>query len=341
MADWLGGYSAEWSVYRVNPETWDDSGVVDGIVSVDVSRDGTDDVPLIETGTMQVDGEGLEDGSWCRVYMVASQDAPEKIAMATLLFERQSSRVEKGVKSVSARGRSVLQPVADRKIARGAFVPAGANGADYVARLLRECTPAPVSVVGSFSVVDDLVFDIGASYLDAVWQVLNAAGWCVMISGRGEITVCAKPTDPALELDRAHAGLLIPGVGNDFNIIDIPNRYYAVMDDETAVATNEREGSKPSYVERGRWVDKVDNSPTLIDGESLEHYAMRKLTEESTVLQKYDYAREFWPDVTVFSMVRATIANNGVEGDLRVLTQTLKCGSGVTVTETAGMEVVL
>ena len=337
MADWLDGYSSEWSVQYVNPDTWEPSGEVGGVVSVSITRDGTDDVALIETGTMELTADSLE-YPWCRVYMKAKQVGSERVAVATMLFERQSARFEKGVRTLTARGRSVLQPAADRKMARGAFVPAGADGAAYVVRLLRECTPAPVDAIGGFTLVDDFVFDLGCSYLEAAWQVLNASGWCMQINGRGEISVLEKPTATALSLDRAHAGLLIPGVDDDFNIIDVPNRYYAIDDDRTAEAVNEDPDSVVGRPQRGRGVDMVDTSPTLVDGESLEHYAERRLAEESTVTRTYSYEREFWPDVVPFDIVSASLASNGIEGELRVMKQELKCGAGITVSETAGME---
>lgn len=337
MADWLDGYSSEWTVCYVDVDTWEPAGEVGGVVSVSVTRDGTDDVALIETGSMELTADELE-SPWCRVYMKARQNSSERVPIATMLFERQSSRFEKGVRTISARGRSVLQPAADRKMTRGSFVPAGADGAEYVVRLLRKCTPAPVTAYGSFTLVDDFVFDLGCSYLEAAWQLLNASGWCMQIDGRGEISVLEKPKSASLELDKAHAGLLIPGVEDDFSIIDVPNHYYAIADGRTAEAVNDDPDSVVGYAKRCRWVDKFDTSPTLVDGESLEHYAERKLAEESTVTRTYSYTREFWPDVVPFDIVSASLASNGVEGELRVMKQELKCGAGITVFETAGME---
>lgn len=334
--DWTDGYTSEWSVYSVNTDTWADDSVIDGVMSVSVSRDGTDSTPLIETGTMELTADSF-DWAWCRIYMTASQGDTVRIPMATLLFEKQSSRVEKGARTISARGRSVLQPAADVKLARGSYAPAGADGAAHAAALIADCTPAPVVVHGSFTLTDDVVFDLGSSALDAAWLLLNAGNWCMQVEGDGTIHVLPMPTEPSLELDRANAGLLIPGVDDDFSIVDIPNRYYAVSDSEVAVAVNE--DGVAGHIARGRWVDVVDSSPVLVDGESLEMYAARKLREASTITRKYSYTREFWPDVVPFSMVRATLPANGIEGNLRVLTQSLTCGKGVTVSEVAGMEV--
>ena len=339
MADWLGGYSAGWDVYAVDQETWADSAKVDGIMSVSIARDGTDDTPLLETGTMQADGEAPFEWSWCRVYMRAEQDGAESVPMATLLFERGKETTAHRSPITELRGRSVLQPVADRKLARGLYAASGIDGAAYAGRLLQACTPAPVVVEGSFTLVDDLVFDLGASYLSAVWQLVNAANWCVQIGGDGTIYVREKPTEPALELDRAHAGLLIPGVDMTLDLTEVPNRYIAVDNGKTAIAENDDVDLPASYARRGRWVETVDSSPTRIDGETLDGYAQRMLAEASTVVREYSYTREWWPEVMPYSLVRATLSEHGIQGDLRVVKQDLTCGKGVTVSETAWQEV--
>jgi len=341
MTDWLGGYSAGWDVYEVDRDTWQDVAAIGGVREVSVERDCSDDVPLLESGSMTIDAETPDfEGRWCRIYMVAEQGGRERVPMATLLFERASSHAERGVFQLSCNGRSVLQPVSDRKLPYGAYAPAGCDGAEYVGKLVAGCTPAPVVVEGSFTLVEDHVFDLGSSYLEAAWRVLGAAGWCMQVDGDGTVHVLAKPTVPALELSGANAGLLVPGVDDDYSIADVPNRYYAVNDSARAVATNEDPYSEAGYPRRGRWVDEVDTSPVLVDGESLEMYAARKLAERSTVLRKYSYEREFWPGVVPYSLVRAALPETGMEGDLRVVSQSLECGRGVVVRETAGAEVV-
>lgn len=337
--EWTGGYSAEWTVFRVNRDTWEDDGVLEGVTSVSIDRSRDEDAPLLETGSMTVMADSLDEG-WYRVCMTSTQQGRERWPMATLLFERSSARFEHGARELTCTGRSALYPASQVKLAYGTYAPAGCDGAAYAAQLIADCSPAPVRVEGGFTLVDDVVFDIGASYLEAAWLVLDAAGWCMQVTERGEVVVRAKPTEPALELNRANAGLLVPGVDDDWSIEQVPNRYYAVDDDRTAMATNEDEASAVSYQARGRWVDVVDTSPTLVDGESLEMYAARKLQEATVVTRTYGYTREYWPACTVFDVVRASLADNGLEGDLRVKTQRLECGKGVTVTEEADEEVV-
>lgn len=341
MTDFLAGYTGGWEVRAVNTGTWADSARMTGIQSINVKTDCTDSVPLLETGSLTLSDPGDFSWAWLRIYLVAEQVGYERHPIATLLFERSKSHWERHSTTLTIEGRSVLQPAADRVMERGGFAVAGEDGAARAGRLISECTPAPVNVEGYFFLSSDIVFDLGISHLEAAWKLLEAADWCIQIDGDGTINIREKPKRPDLELSLTTAGLLLPGIDDDHSIIDVPNRYLAYDEqaDEVAIATNEDPDSEAGYPQRGRWVDMVDESPTLIDGEPLEAYAKRRLAEESTYMRKYSYTREFWPGVHPYSLVRATLVNNGIEGDLRVLSQDINCGHGVTIAETAGMEV--
>jgi hypothetical protein len=79
--------------------------------------------------------------------------------------------------------------------------------------------------------------------------------------------------------------------------------------------------------------------PKRIDGESFEGYAERKLTELRTqVVREYSWTRDFAPDVVPGDLVRARIPSAGIDGALRVTSQTLDCKSGLVVSETAALE---
>lgn len=338
--DWTGGYSCEWHVSWVDPDTWADAGEVAGVTSVSIERDAS--TPLIETGDMSLDGEMGAWERWCRVSMVASQGAErEHVDVATLLFCSAEATAAYGTRTSSAEGWSVLKPCADLAMPLGSYAPRGCDGAARAAEILAEATPAPVTIEGSFELSQHMVFDIGCSHLDAAWALLDAGGWCIQIAGDGSIRVTPKPTEPALSLDMAHAALLSPGVSDSLDLSGIPNRYTAIDGLDVGVATNEDASSPVSYQARGRWVDATDASPALVNGESLERYAQRKLDEASTVARTRSYTREWWPGVLPFSVVRGSLPSVGLDGDMRVVSQSLSCGAGITVSETAEQEVSL
>ena len=55
--NWLDGYASSWRVTTVDTSTWADSGELPRVMSVSVTRDGTDSVPLLETGDMELDND--------------------------------------------------------------------------------------------------------------------------------------------------------------------------------------------------------------------------------------------------------------------------------------------
>lgn len=339
MIDWSGGYACEWRVSWVDPATWASSGQVGGVTSVTVDRSSSGD--LIETGEIELDGDFGTEERWCRISMIAEQGGREIVDVATLLFCSSGGRWSHGSRTCSAQGWSVLKPCADESMPRGAYAPRGKDGAAWAANLLSEHTPAPVSAEGSFKLDEHYVFDLGASVLDAAWEVLRAGDFVIQIHGDGSIHIVPRPEDPALVLDKANAALLVPGVSDELDFSGIPNRVLAYDGAESAKAENHDASSPVSYESRGRWVDVVETSPVRVNGESLASYAKRRLADESTAARSRTYTREWWPDVYPYSIVRGSMPSVGLDGDMRVVAQKLTCGAGVTVAETAEQEVVL
>ena len=172
-------------------------------------------------------------------------------------------------------------------------------------------------------------------YLEAAWLLLSAGGYCIQLGDDGVIYLREMPSEPVLELSRANADLLIPGVQDDFDISGIPNRYYAIEGGSIAVAVNDREDSAASFANTGEWSDYVDISPVRVNGETLDAYAKRKLAEMSIVTRSRTYSREYVPDVKPYSVVRGSLGNVGLDGDMVVTAQSFSCGFGIVVQETA------
>lgn len=354
MIDWTSGYSASWRVFRVNPETWADASELDGVTDISIERSierstdqnskrGTDSSSkTIEKGSMSVDlvpGTTVDEGYY-RFVMVARQgDDTERVEVATLLFTATGGAVNRGVDAVECNGRSVLWPASKVSVEPGAYAPAGVDGVGYAAQLLSDAINAPIVTEGSFVIDEHVVFDNGASVLDAVWAILDAGGFYMSISGDGTVKIEAMPTEPSLSLDMTHARLLHPGIEHQLDTSDVPNVYKVTDGASEAVATNASESSTTSTVTRG-WTNEVlDESPVRVNGETLQAYAERKLEEASTIEDSRTYEREWWPGVHPCHVVRGSLASVLLDGDLRVKSQSLACGKGITVTETAYREV--
>ena len=321
-------------VFRVNRETWADAEQIENVDSIEVSR--TSDGDMLESGGMDITGEFTTD--YYRIVLTAVQDNDvERVDVATMLFDTNSGEVNYGTTTQSAEGFSVLFPASKTSVLTGEYAPAGVDGAEYSAELLRGAINAPVHVEGHFTLNDHVVHEIGSSVLKAVWAVLDAGNFCMQIDGHGEVHIVPMPTEPALTIDSDNARLLTPGIKYDKDMSEIPNRYIVLVGGMKTIAVNDDPDSQVSTVARGYFVDEVDESPTPVNGETVGEYAVRRLKELSVLNDQRSYKREYAPDVFVYSIVRASI--DGLEGDLRIQSQSIRCGHGITVDEQANQEV--
>jgi len=334
MIDYGSGYSSSWRMMVVDRDTWAATDEMVGLMSASVERDSDSD--LMESGSATFDGE-LGDGEfWGRLEMLAEQGSEvERHAIATLLFSPGDSTATVSGRVTECSGRSVLAPADDRKLLAGTYAPFGSDGAAYAASMLRACTPAPVLVEGSFTISENYVFAEGTTYLEAARTIVDGAGWRIAIAGDGSIVIGPKPTEAALMLDAAHASLLGVEVGVNGSLEGVPNRYIAVDGEEQALAIDDDPDNPASVVNRGRYVDMYDSSPQRVDGESLVAYARRKLAEANESLESRTYTREWWPDVTCNDLVVGSMATVDLDCTMRVVSQSLEIGNGVTISERA------
>lgn len=334
--NWGQSYSASWRVYRVNRNTWADREELKGVDSVSIMR--TADGGLLESGGMDLSGSFEPD--YYRIVMIAEQGGEvERVDVATLLFDISGGTYNYSTDSPSAEGYSVLYPASTQAVLSGEYAPQGVNGAEYAAELLRSSINAPVVVEGGFTLNENIVHEIGSYIIDAVWAVLEAGGFVIQIDGRGVVHIRKKPTEPALIIDNSNIRLLGPEIPHRGNVAELPNRYIVLVGSSKTIAINDDPESPISTVSRGYYVDYVDESPTPVDGETYGQYANRKLREMSVLENEHSYKREYAPGVMLYSIVRASV--DGLEGDLRVESQTLECGNGIVVSEKGIIEVTL
>lgn len=336
MIDWSKSYTSTWRVFRVNRKTWADGELLKKVDSASVSR--TSDGRILESGSLEVSGEFKSD--YYRIVMTAEQGGElARVDVATLLFEVSGGRHDFGRKVSSVNGFSVLRPAETTAVTIGEYAPKGVDGAKYAKALLESAINAPVVIDGgaSFTLNDHVVHELGASVIEAVWAVLEAGGYILQIDGKGVVHIKPKPTEPSLIINNSSIGLLSNGIDFESDMSEIPNRYVVIDGNNIVIASNDDENSIVSTKSRGYFVDVVDTSPTPINGETLGEYATNRLKDLSILNDERKYVREFAPNVYIYSLVRASIT--GLQGDLRVLSQSINCGNGITVTEKAAKEI--
>lgn len=348
MVDFSYPYSVDWRVYKVEEETWDEIVEIPNVVSVTVDRDCTDQAPLLETSSMVIDippNNDFESGWYKTIAHVTQGPSCERIPIATHLYSVENETYDYGIRQISAKGRSALAPAADIRMQDGSFVPKNSNGAEWVARQLRSILKAPVRIESEgnengFSLKRHIVYDSNDSVLSACWSVLDAGKWCLRVDGDGIVRIMKRPTTPSFVFTDTTIRFLYPGIKKSSSKDEVPNRYVARDGGKTVIVVNDDPESETSTVATGRRIDApIDTNPYLMQGESIEAYAKRKLEEVSTISVQYDYTREYIPELYPLDMYEATIPLFGMDGEFRVAKQKLTLDMGIEVSETATQEI--
>ena len=336
--------------YTLNPVhrlTWDDT--IDrhipwSLISATITKEVMDGACLLDSATMTVSapiGYEFPEGWYRLVANITAGFEKTRHALGTFWVYPTGDEIRNGHLVISLNASSSLTPLAEREILTGDFVSKGASAAEKVARLIREATPAPVSVLGDFTLNDYYVFDPGTTYLDVVWGLIRKAGWCLQLQPDGRVVVREKPETPSYIINRETRDVVKQGVRRTFNRSDIPNRL-KVIDRYGGeyVVENHQAGSRTSYEARGRWIDAVDTAPQPKDGETIPAYAKRQLEQLSTVSYLHTFAMDWVDNLVPFDLVQALLPNDGLMGDLRITRQQITCGnSRLKVDVTAGYEV--
>ena len=180
--------------FLILDETLAVEGELSRVASASVSRSATDDVPLLESASIEYDAHDAGwDGGWLRI--VADGNA-----LGTFRFSPTTRKVTGDRVTVTAEGYSVLKPAEENDAGVGAALVAGSDVAAFARKMLSPC-PGTIDCEGTTACPSTVVFDDGASRLSALWAVLDACGWGMRLDGYGCVHVGPLPTEPALRLD--------------------------------------------------------------------------------------------------------------------------------------------
>ena len=314
----------------VDKRTWNDISRLD-ITGGNISRTGSGlrqsadiDCPEYETGTEQ----------WIRVWLDARQNgAAAHVALFTGLACSPSVHLDGNLKETPLECYSVLKPADDVMLQRGWYAPAEMNGANLAKTMLEEKIPAPVVVEGeSPNLQQAIIAEDGETVLTMVDKILDAIGWRILISGLGVVTISEQARTVSAEFGKEY-DVIETEVEIEQDWFECPNVFRAVSDDMTAVARDDSERSSLSTISRGREIWKEETNCDMNDGESIEEYAMRRLSEEQSRSTRISYNRRFHPDVNVSDMIRLDYPAQKLQGTYRVNEQSIEIEYGARTSE--------
>lgn len=191
------------------------------VLSIDISRDGTGDAPLLESATIEFDQDGPDwGGGWYAIEWTGNGRTP----LGVFYFEAKERELDYGVWTVKADGYSVLYPASQSQMLAGDYVLAGSDAPGAVVSLLGGVGIA-ATATGAHSLPQTLVFEAKDTRLSAAWKILDLIGWCMRIEGDGSVIVMPYPTEPALEVSAYDSAGVQPGISEDARGVTYTREY--------------------------------------------------------------------------------------------------------------------
>ena len=332
--DWNSGFSALYELKKVDPVSWMDAGSLD-LMGGSVSRTVSD---LIESANLKMTDRVRE--CWVRVYLKAKQaGSSERDAIFTGLAMTPQRELDGHRENYTTQCYSVLKPASDTLTPRGYYVPAGVYGAQIAADLLR-VGPAPVSYEENSPVLlEPIITEDSDTNLSTAWKILDAIGWRIRISGYGKINICPSASEPSAKYNASDRDAIEPKITDSDDWYDCPNCIRVISGDKYVEVKDEDPDSILSVMARkaGRggtgeiWIQ--ESASSTANGESLAEYAQRKLKEAQAHAREIKYSRRFSPGLTVSDIVSLHYPSVGIDGNFRIVSQTLTLGYAVKTDE--------
>lgn len=328
--DWSKGFSSRYYATFVHPGTWTDYEtfqIVDGNI-------GKSDENLLQSADISVVNYDQSVERWIRIWLDARQDnSSARVPLFTGLASSPSRDIDGVYTKHSIQCYSVLKPVEDVLLRRGWYAAPGFNSGSVI-KTLMEPTPAPFEIDGNPPDLSSyIVAEDGETNLSMIEKILHIINWRLRISGDGSIVMTQRPDGyseffNSIENDAIETELQIT---NDW--FSCPNVFRAISGDRIEIARDDSEDSPLSTVTRGReiWMEETDCN--LYYGETLEHYAERRLKEEQQSVFSVSYKRRFFPDLSTTDLVKLYYPEQGIDGIFYIVSQTIQLGYGATVSE--------
>ncbi len=320
--NWAQGYTAEYYMAIVDPNTWRDIERVE-IKSGTIERN---DEGIRQTASLVCSTYSQEIEQWVRIWLNTEQAGSSgHVALFTGLATTPQRQYD-GVRNDSTLTcYSVLKPVEDIMLLRGWYAARGSNGGEVIKKLLAD-TPAPVVVdEGAPTLSEHIIAEDNETVLTMVDKILNAMGWLLRLEGDGTIHITPPPVGESAVFDPTANDMLELSVTVQEDLFAAPNVFVAKNNDITAIARDESAGQL-SINSRGREVWESEDGVSLANNETIEQYAMRKLREAQDVQKTASYTRRFVPEIVPSDVVSLRYPEQELDGLFKVTHQSIELG---------------
>ncbi len=344
MINWSESMSQRFEYYEVDPNTWKDKRLIEGIVSTNINKD--DESSTLETADIEIIDTLGE--CYIRIYLIATQGkVTEKIPLGTYLVQTPSSNFDGKVKNVSMTAYSPLIELKENPVPLGYTLLKNENIMENAYQIARTNCRAPVVQTSSDKVLtENFVANTEDTYIDYLSDLIAQAKYKFDLDELGQILFSPiqkfETLQPVYTFNDDNSSILLPEVSLKHDIYGIPNVVEVVctVNNEiyTSVVKNEDPNSPTSIPNRGRIITHRVTNPDLHGlptKQQVDEYAEQLLSSLSSVEYTINFSHGYYPlrlgDCVRLNYKKAEL--NNVKA--KIISQSIKCGTGCTVSTTA------
>ena len=344
MTDWLSSMTQTFEYYIVDPGTWTDKEQIRNVKSCSITRDS--DTDTLESATIDVVDSLGE--CYIRVYLITIQNGiRDKYPLGTFLVQTPSSTYDGKVRNVSMDAYSPLLELKETPPPLGYSLLKGDNIMEKAYMIIREKARAPVVRTHISDVLTgDFVSSTEDTWISFVSDLISNAKYTLDLDEMGRILFAPKQDTASLQpvwtYDDGNSSILLPEITMDHDLYGIPNVVEVVYsngnDNYYSRVVNDDSNSPTSTVNRGREIIHRVTDPDFVGDptkKQVDEYADKLLKELSSVEYTVSYSHGYCP-VRVGDCVRLNYSSAGLNNvKAKVVSQTIKCESGCSVSEKA------
>lgn len=344
MADWTKSMQQTFEYYIVDPGTWKDTKKIDNVENCTISWDA--DAETLGSATIDV-AESLGE-CYVRIYLITIQNGvKEKHPLGTFIVQTPSENFDGKMRGVSMDAYTPLLELKESPPPLGYSLLKDDNIMDAAYRICRDYARAPVvSTLCEDKLNYDFVANTSDTWLTFLIDLIANAKYTFALDELGRILFSPKQDTASLQpvwtFDDGNSSILCPDISMDRDLYGIPNVVEVVYSTGTDVyharVVNDDVNSPISTINRGREIIHRVTDPEItgIATEAqIQEYATQLLRELSTLEYTISYTHGYCP-VRIGDCVRINYERAGISGiKAKVISQSIKCKAGCTVTEKA------
>lgn len=344
MIDWTSSMAQTYEFYIVDPATWKDKTPIDTITSCTINRESSE----ATLGSATLDSTEVFNECYIRVYLVVIQNGvKQRVPLGTFLVQTPYEKHDGKAFSYSMDAYTPLIELKGNKPPIGYSLLKTTKIMSAASRLCEENLRAPVIAIDTDDeLTSDFVSNIDEEWMSFISDLIANAKYQFGLDEMGRVIFepvqDIRSLSPVWTYSDDNSSILYPDFNNERDLYAIPNVVEVVYSASSGYRfsriVNDDPNSPVSTVNRGYEKIHRETSPSFSGVPSqrdLDEYAKQLLRNLSSLEHRVTYSHGYCPvrigDCVLLNHKRARL--NNVKA--RVISQSIKCGNGCPVQETA------